>query len=109
MSRIILETLQNKLNQTIKKRDTLYNELQRNHYSEIIDIRERFKDLLHRHGCNSKEVNDFANKNADKEKELMKKAKYVIHNGDKMSDKVLEYDRQIHELSNEIYSHTIRK
>lgn len=109
MSNIIIQTLQNKLNTIQKKRDTLYNELQRNHYAEIIDIRERFKDLLHRHGGNSKEVNDFVNKYADKEKELMKKAKYIIDNGDKMLDKVIKYDRQIRELSNEIYSHEVRK
>lgn len=106
---IIVQTLKNKLIQIQNKRDKLYNEMQRNHYSEIIDIRERFKDILHKHGGNSQEAMDFANKYADKEKELMKQAKYVNKNSNKMLDKVLEYDRQITELSNEIYSHEMRK
>lgn len=109
MSNIILKTLKNKLQSIQKKRDILYNEMNRNHYAEIIEIRDRFKHILHIHGANSEEAKDFAFKYADKEKELFKKAKEQLNNSDKMMKKLLEYDRQIGELSNEIYLHEVRK
>jgi len=108
MNNIILETLKSKLQSIQKKRDILYNEMNRNYYAEIMEIRDRFKDILHRHGANSEEAKDFAFKYADKEKELFKLAKKENENSDKNLNKLLEYDRQIQELSNEIYLHEIR-
>ena len=108
MNNIILETLKSKLQSIQKKRDILYNEMNRNYYAEIMEIRDRFKDILHRHGANSEEAKDFAFKYADKEKELFELAKKELNNGDKNLNKLLEYDRQIQELSNEIYLHEIR-
>lgn len=109
MSNIIIKTLKSKLQSIQKKRDSLYNEMNRNHYAEIIEIRDRFKHILHIHGANSEEAKDFAFKYADKEKELFELAKKQNENCDKNLNKLIEYDRQIRELSNEIYSHEVRK
>lgn len=109
MTNIILTTLKNKLNQIQNKKDKLYNEMQRNYYAEIIEIRDRFKHILHVHGANSEEAKDFAFKYADKEKELFELAKKENENSDKNLNKLIEYDNQIQELSNEVYSLKIRK
>ena len=109
MNNIILNTLKEKLEGLTKKREKLYNDMQYNYYKDIVDIRQGFNDILHKYGGNSEEAKDFAFKYADKEKELMRKAKYQLENSDKMLEQILQYDRDILELSNEIYCLEIRK
>lgn len=109
MVNIILETLQDKLIKIQKKRDDLWNKLQRNHYSEIIEIRKGFKKIVDEYGIMSEQAVDYANKNAKKEKELFEESKTVNNFNIEMLDEVVNLDRQINELSNEIACLKFRK
>lgn len=106
---IILTTLKKKLSEITKKREKLYNDMQYNYYADICEIRKNFRDILNKYGGNSEEAKDFAFKYTDKEKELMKKAQNQIDNSDKWLEKIIEYDNDIVDLSNEIACREVRK
>jgi hypothetical protein len=106
---IILETLEEKLNKLIKKRDNLLFKLNRNPYSDIIAIRKEFQELINQFGVGSDEVNRFSQLNVTKEKELRKEAEYLNNNYIKNIDDIYLLDRQLSILSNEIAVIKMRK
>ena len=106
---IILETLEEKLNKLIKKKDDLLFKSNRNPYSDIIAIRKEFQELINRFGVGSNESIKFAQLNATKEKELRKEAEYLDNNCIKILDDICLLNRQIYELSNEVYLIKMRK
>ncbi|HUS50141.1 MAG TPA: hypothetical protein VMZ91_08240 [Candidatus Paceibacterota bacterium] len=94
MTDIVLTTLKTKLNEIKKKRDSLFALSQRNHISEIIEIKQGFSDVIKKHGISSKESLFYAKKYGNKEKELFKQAKYVNKNLLKIMDEILQYEQK---------------
>lgn len=100
---IILSILENELKTLIIKRDKLWNRQQANPYSEIYQIRQGFKDVVDKYGITSQQASTYAIANAKRERDLINEAEYIYNNSDKMLNEVMQMDRDISSLSNEIY------
>lgn len=100
---IIIESLEKTLKELILKRDKLHKDLFVNPLSEVCTLRIEFQKLAKEKGIMSEECKDFANKNADKEKELLKLSRWQIENTVTATKDLAKYDCSIVELQNEIF------
>jgi hypothetical protein len=102
MSTIISETLKNKLTSIENKRKVLWDKLNGRYISEVAIIREKFSEIINKYGIMSQEAKEYAFKNAKKEQILLKTARYVNKNSEKILNEIIKLDLQINELANEI-------
>jgi hypothetical protein len=100
---IILSILEKELKKLIIKRDKLWNRQQANPYSEICQIRQGFKDIVDKYGITSQQASTYAIDNTKRERDLINEAEYINKNTERMLNEVVQLDRDINSLSNEIF------